>query len=32
MKNELDNHSDLTGEAEITHIVEEEEDEGEEEM
>ncbi|KAL3984557.1 hypothetical protein ACH3XW_35010 [Acanthocheilonema viteae] len=32
VKNELDNHSDLTREAEITHIVEEEEDEGEEEM
>ncbi|VDM18184.1 unnamed protein product [Wuchereria bancrofti] len=32
VKNEPDNHSDLTGEAEITHIVEEEEDEGEEEM
>ncbi|KAM3717636.1 Cell wall integrity transcriptional regulator [Dirofilaria immitis] len=32
VKNEPDNHSDLTGEAEIAHIVEEEEDEGEEEM
>uniref|UniRef100_A0A915PIX9 C2H2-type domain-containing protein n=1 Tax=Setaria digitata TaxID=48799 RepID=A0A915PIX9_9BILA len=32
VKNEPDNHSDLTGEAEITHIVEEEEEEGEEEM
>uniref|UniRef100_A0A1I7VBU5 C2H2-type domain-containing protein n=1 Tax=Loa loa TaxID=7209 RepID=A0A1I7VBU5_LOALO len=31
VKNEPDNHSDLTGEAEITHIVEED-DEGEEEM
>ncbi|VDK80607.1 unnamed protein product [Onchocerca ochengi] len=32
VKNEPDNHSDLTGEGEITHIVEEEDDEGEEEM
>uniref|UniRef100_A0A0R3RJM9 C2H2-type domain-containing protein n=1 Tax=Elaeophora elaphi TaxID=1147741 RepID=A0A0R3RJM9_9BILA len=32
VKNEPDIHSDLTGEAEIAHIVEEEEDEGEEEM